>query len=404
MDSRRAAVHVGTDRCPGVLRLHEAADGLLARVRLPGGRIDARGLAVVAAVARQGNGLVELTSRASLQVRGLGADVGERAAKLLRAGGLLPSAPHDRVRNVLASPLAGRHPRSRRATDDVVAALDRALCGDPGLAALPGRFLFAVDDATGMAHADRADVAIVAGSSGAFRLWLAGARTSLAAPAADAPALALEAARAFLRLRAGDGSIGRLASVEDGPASVARSLGGELAPAGPARPASRLAMGVFCQADNLAAVTVLAPLGRLERDAVAKLASRVEEVRLSTARTLTIVDVEPCDVMALVADLAALGLVTSAESGWHGLSACSGLGACARARVDVRAAAAERAAVRGADAPAEHWSACERCCGRPADVAVAVVATADGVLVETPGAAREADDVAGAVALLGDGR
>jgi len=394
--SRRAAVHVGTDRCPGVLRLHEAADGLMARVRLPGGLIDARGLAAVAAVARHGNGLVELTSRASLQIRGLGAGAGERAAELLRAGGLLPSAPHDRVRNVLASPLAGRHPRSRCATDVVVAALDRALCGDPGLAALPGRFLFAVDDGTGMAHPGRADVAIVAG--GPFRLWLAGARTSLTAPAADAPALALDAARAFLRL--GGGAIGRLASVEDGPASVARSLGGELAPAGPARPASRLAIGVFCQADNLAAVTVLPRLGRLERDAVVELASRVAEARLSTARTLTIVDVEPSDVRALVADLAALGLVTCAESGWHGLSACSGLGACARARVDVRAAAAERAAARGADAPAEHWSACERGCGRPADVAVAVVATADGVLVETPDAAREADDVAGALALL----
>src|ERR1700741_2968858 len=82
------------DRCPGVLRLHEAADGLLARVRLPGGRLDARGMGGAATPPRLGNGIVELTSRASLQIRGL---VDDGLVVVLHAAGLLPSASHERV-------------------------------------------------------------------------------------------------------------------------------------------------------------------------------------------------------------------------------------------------------------------------------------------------------------------
>ncbi len=451
MDSCRAPVLDRADRCPGVLRLHEAADGWLARVRLPGGRISSSGLLAVADVAALGNGLVELTSRASLQVRGLPAGGGERAAELL--GDLVPSMAHDRVRNVLASPLAGRHPASLCAVDEVVAALDRGLCGDMRLASLPGRFLFAVDDGSGMAGARLADVALVGGGAGrgaaspagpeaqahdaaapaapeaearsgfaggspsvSFRLWLGGVPTTLTADRTEAPPLALGAARAFLDLCA-EQEIRpwRLAQIADGSARLARRFGGGLVPCPDRVPSPRLAIGALAQPDGRAAVTVLPPLGRIHRDTVRELAALAGEVRLSTARTLTIVDVARDDVDRLTGELAALGLVTAGASGWEGLSACAGLGACARARVDVRAAAARRAEVRGPGAPAEHWSACERGCGRPAGVAVAVVAGAGGLdieaagaaaedlEVETAGAAQRADDVEHALALLGGG-
>jgi len=382
----------GTDRCPGILRLHEAADGALARVRLPGGRIAPAALAALAGVARRGNGVIELTSRAGIQLRGLAADDGAAVADLLWAAGLLPSPQHDRVRNVLASPLAGRSPAALAATDAVVAALDGGLCADDALAALPGRFLFAVDDGSGTLDAARADVVLSAEPSGRFRLRLAGRATTALADAADAAELALAAARAFQALAREDGDgAWRVADLDDGALRVAARLGHALAPAEPAASGSRAARagahapadqsargraprpGAHPQADGRVAIVALPPLGRLDpgtAEQLAALAARIgtDELRLCPTRTLTLLDVPTEAAADGSAALDALGLVTVPGSGWEGLSACAGLGACARAERDVRAIAAARAGVRGADAPPEHWSACVRDCGRPAGV------------------------------------
>jgi sulfite reductase beta subunit-like hemoprotein len=423
----------GEDRCPGVLRLHAAEDGGLARVRVPGGRLTLAGLEAVAGAAALGNGLVELTGRGNLQLRGLPLDAGARVAALLAEGGLLPSLEHDRVRNVIASPLAGRDAGSLCSTDAVVDALDRGLCDDAALAALPGRFLFAVDDGSGLALGHGADVTLVAAAADAgcaaathdalpgraaeagdrFALLLGGALTSLSAVGDDAAALALDAARAFLAERAAGGEPGwRVIELCDGPARIARRLGGELRTAkatdgdggqragnraagerrdrdafgagdggtgGGADRRTALAPGARRQRDGRTAVTALAPLGRLEAGVAGRLAATLrahgcEGVRLSPWRTSTVLDVEPARAGELARGLAGCGLVLEPGSGWAGLSACAGLGACPKARLDVRTAAARRAAARDAGAPAEHWSACGRRCGETRRMAVAVAA------------------------------
>lgn len=374
------------DRCPGALRLHEAADGRLARVRLPGGRLSADGLRAVAGLASLGNGIVELTSRGNVQVRGLPATAGTAVAERLADAGLLPSLAHDRVRNLLASPLGDRHPDAGLPTDALVAALDEGLRGDPALAQLSGRFLFAVDDASRTLGPHDADIALVPADDAPadVALVLAGRPTTLRAPAPDAPALALDAARAFVALAAdADGRRWRIADLDGGPERVAARLGGELAP-GSRAPGRPLAVGPRPQADGRIALTALPPLGRLSAAALRALATVAErtggEVRTSSARTVTLLDVPPDRAEALVQRLERIGFATRPETGWTGLTACAGQGACANARADVRAAAAERAASRGADGPPEHWCACERACGRPVRGTV-VVATADGIAI-----------------------
>ncbi|MCV7124863.1 precorrin-3B synthase, partial [Mycobacterium lacus] len=79
------------DACPGALRVHQAADGALVRVRLPGGIITAAQLATLARLSSGvGSGTLELTARGNVQLRGI-RDV-EAAAGALAAAGLLPSA------------------------------------------------------------------------------------------------------------------------------------------------------------------------------------------------------------------------------------------------------------------------------------------------------------------------
>ncbi len=367
-----------------MIALHPAEDGGLARVRLPGGRITASQLEAVACAARLGNGIVELTSRANLQIRGLPPAASERLAELLEDVGLLPSAEHELVRNVLASPLAGRHTSALAETDAIVSELDRSLCDDPRLTALSGRFLFAVDDGSGLTLGCDADVALHAEADSGdvmFALVLAGIPTSISLYPGDAAAVALAAARAFLELTSGsDESIWRIADVRGGASAVAALLGGsarsDLAAgrSGVAGPEP----GVVAQNDGRVALTVLPPLARLDPDSIDSLrtlsARGDGEVRLAPGRTLSLRDVPASDAAALTKALERAGFVTSPGSGWAGLSACSGIGACSKALLDVRAAATRRAALRDGTSPGEHWSGCERRCGQPRGVALSVAA------------------------------
>ncbi|GHD23292.1 hypothetical protein [Nocardiopsis kunsanensis] len=140
------------DRCPGALRPWPADDGLLVRLRLIGGRLPTDALSDLCGIAeRYGDGRVHVTVRANLQLRALPGQEGGLApevADALRSTGLLPSLTHELVRNVMVSPGSGLW-GGRADLRPVSAELDRLLCSSPHRAALPGRFLFVLDDGRG---------------------------------------------------------------------------------------------------------------------------------------------------------------------------------------------------------------------------------------------------------------
>ena len=139
-----------SDRCPGVFRPWIADDGALVRLRLAGAPL--RRLHDLIDIAeRWGDGAVHLTSRANVQIRGVSHDDGCVPAGFVEAiteVGLLPSPAHELIRNIEISPMSGRA-AGRADVRPIAAELDRLLCSDPALAALPGRFLFVLDDGRG---------------------------------------------------------------------------------------------------------------------------------------------------------------------------------------------------------------------------------------------------------------
>ena len=191
------------DLCPGVLRPWSADDGLLVRLRLVGGHLSGSQLEALFDVSeRFGDGDVHLTTRANLQVRGIGSacPLSEEVVAAFEATGLLPSRTHELVRNILVSPQSG-YAGGRVDLRPIAAELDALLLADPQLGALPGRFLFVLDDGRGDLRDRPCDLGLVALDAERVQLRVGdhwGAVVSSGEAAAELAALA----GAFLSTRA----------------------------------------------------------------------------------------------------------------------------------------------------------------------------------------------------------
>ncbi|WP_024804841.1 precorrin-3B synthase [Nocardia sp. BMG51109] len=391
------------DSCPGVLRLHDAADGPLARVRLPGGALRPGQLRALAAAARDlGDGHIELTSRGNVQLRRV-RDAPALAARL-DAAGLLPAPSHERVRNIVASPLSGRV-GGRSDVHALVPALDEGLRARPELAELPGRVLFTLDDGRGDVSGLGGDIGVHAVARNEYALLLGGEDTGIRIPGRDAAGVLLAAARAFQDLR---GDRWRLHEIDDGPARVAARLGLP-ATAEPLELDARhdIPIGWFPQADDRVALGAGVPLGGLPARTAEFVAAVDRPVFLTPWRSLVIADLDESVADQAVRVLAPQNLIFDAHSPWLLVTACAGKPGCAKSHTDIRAdvaaavadgrilpgassrpgagLAAEDAGARGR----QHWSGCDRRCGRPRGAVTDIVAEPGGYRVTPPdGAAR----------------
>ncbi|MFE3142394.1 precorrin-3B synthase [Streptomyces scopuliridis] len=411
----RKSVRERGDACPGALRLHAADDGWLARLHLPAGLLTPRQAETLAdAAERLGDGHLDLTSRGNVQLRGLGGSCGAELAERLYEAGLLPSEAHERVRNIVASPLAGLDELPSAEVQLWARELDGLLCASARAAALSGRFLFALDDGRGDVAALGADVTLLARRDGSVVVRTGANRSGLRVTPEDAPRAALLAAETFLTLAEASGSgawrvrelpaehgRGLEAAVRAGltdagiameyvaeasePGAGPGSEPGSEAESGPGSEASKPdpegeppLPGPVLSPDGTVALSVHARLGRLSVAQWRLLATAANgPLRVTPWRGVIVPGVAPATAGAVLDRLRTAGLITGPGSPWHGVGACTGRPGCAKALADVRSDAAA-AVSRGSGGLPVYWSGCARRCGHPEGRWVDVVATGEG--------------------------
>lgn len=360
------------DACPGALQLHQAADGALARVRLPGGVIAPGQLEALARAATEfGSPAMELTSRGNIQLRAI-TDTAA-VAEIVAAAGLLPSQTHERVRNILASSLSGRV----GGTADIrvlVSELDEAIQAEPALAELPGRFMFGIDDG-------RADISGLAADAGAHfldettaALLLAGRDTGVRLVRPDVVPALIAVATRFTATR---GKAWRIAELTDiGPLLEPFTVSADAGATWP--PVSRPPVGWLPQDDGRVALGAAVPLGVLQARVAEFLAAIGAPLVITPWRSVLVVDLDENVADTALRVLAPMDLVFDEASPWLSVSACTGSPGCQHSAADVRADA-----TAALDEPADehrHFVGCDRACGSP-PVGQILIATGNGYQV-----------------------
>ncbi|MUL74702.1 precorrin-3B synthase [Mycolicibacterium sp. CBMA 226] len=360
------------DACPGALQVHQAADGGLARIRLAGGMITAAQLAALAHAATEfGSPAMELTSRGNIQVRGIH-DAASLAAAVETAG-LLPSTTHERVRNIVASPLSGRS-GGLGDVRDAVRDLDSGLQKRPDLAELPGRFWFGLDDGRGDISGLTPDVSTHLTSSDNAAVLVAGRDTGVRIAASQAPDTLLELAHTFQRIR---GNRWRTSELDNTDELLAGSGLNPTAPAGATwSPVDVPPVGWITQDDGRITLGAAVPLGVLRARTAEFVAAITAPIVVTPWRSLLICDLEEGIADTSLRVLAPMGLIFDEHSPWLSISACTGSPGCAKSLADVRSDAAAAAAA-GEPGGRRHFVGCERACGSPA-VGEVLVATNSG--------------------------
>lgn len=322
--------------CPTAWRPMAAGDGLLVRVRPRLARLDRDGmLALCAAAARHGNGQIDVTNRANLQIRGVTDTTWQTLLADLVALDLIDADPQREARRqILVAPDWSAGDDTHRIATELERRIDE-------LPALPGKFGFAIDAGPApMLTGAPADLRLERAASGTLMLRADGRDTGMAVAAGGEVDALIALADWFVAT--GGHEAGRLArhivslpywaAGDDHPAAPAKSLVTGRHPVGAAQPL---------------------PFGRIDAETfgAALDASRAFAVRTTPWRILLI---EGADCAPAPDPLAAV-------------DACVGAPACPQASVETRALATRLAPFV---AGRLHVSGCAKGCARAAPAAI----------------------------------
>lgn len=364
----------------GLFYVTPAEESLMMRCRIAGGALDSRQLRGLAHLtADLGNGFLDLTTRANVQIRGiLPEGAPEVLMRLTELGLTSQGSGADNVRNITATPTSGFDPEELIDVLPYARALHHYILRNRDLYGLPRKFNVAYDSGGAVSVcADTNDIGFQAVRLGAnvqgfqpgvyFRMQLCGI-TGHKQFASDCgvlltPEETLPVAAALMRvfIENGDrtnrtkarlkylvdawGVEKLLAETERKLTTPLRRVPLELCEV-PAPKEKHGHLGIHPQIDGKFYIGVLLPVGRLTVDqtfSLARIAERLGsgDLRLTVWQNLIIPNIAAEDLEAAKTAILDCGLAFSATSVSGGLVACTGNRGCKYASADTKGHAIE---------------------------------------------------------------
>jgi precorrin-3B synthase len=374
-------------------------DGLLVRLTPTGTTMSCKAFVALCTAARNcGNDVIEITSRGSIQIRGLTEDSVKRfAAAVAGIDVAFCEGPP-----VLSDPLAGLDPQEAVDAGAITADLRRVIAAAPFAADVGPKVSVAVDGG-GALHLDAvaADVRMRAQAKDAYLHVAVGGDAETATPLGAVTAEhAVEAAMRMLRVIAAAGPAARARDIvaTNGAAAFCRLITDILVdlPPPPRRPAAD-PLGTHTLHDGRLAIGLGLAFGHAHATALEELTRATAELgalglRTAPSRALLVVGVT-ADRAGRLADIAQrLGFIVRADDPRRQIVACAGAPICAAAEISTRSLApslAANAAVAGPDAPMVHLSGCAKGCACPRAAPLTVVGIEGRCGVVVNGSARD---------------
>jgi precorrin-3B synthase len=334
-----------------------SGDGLLVRLNMPGGSVPLALMRGIASCARRfGNGLIDLTRRGNLQLRGVREETHPALLEAL-ASFAIPGATGatEVTTDVLLSPLAGIDPKAVCDILPVAAELRSSLATDRHLRSLPAKFCFIIDDGGRMGLDDiDADIRFKARHSASGPVFAVAlgrneeqAATLGACTVKDVADVAARLAHAFLDLRGeGEEAPRRMARLVEGRGAPAilRSAGLErdfvplaaLPPVGPPPEQLRKPPVGFDMTCENAVLGYGVTFGRLTADQLDAIADGVQEARGELRLTpwrVVLVAVRGWNLGGIDKRFNQSGYITASSDARLRMVACPGAPHCSRASV-----------------------------------------------------------------------
>ena len=295
--------------CPGALRPMQSGDGLVTRIRPPLGRLTPQQAQAIAEAAQShGNGIIDLSARANLQLRGVTEASHPRLIADLRAQGLIdPDIETESLRNLIVTPF--RDAETNALATTLTAALTR-------MPHLPGKFGFALDTGPRPVLTDASvDIRVERATDG--RLILRPDGHPLGQPVTDLAKDAVDMANWFVQSGGITNGRGRMAAL------IAR---GTVPPGCTLAPADPLATPSPCLHPDGALVALA--FGQMRAETLQALAALGHELRPTPWRMLLLVGATELPAIP--------GLITDPTDPILRITACTGAPGCPQGLGDTR--------------------------------------------------------------------